>query len=395
MRTILLALVGPALLAPGIACSADPAPTPTAPAFLPRSAFEPNGDHPDRTLEHLLKAAEHLEAAGLIDEAVRIRRDLVHRQARETLLGRKEAELECLQEEVDRLREQVGQSATILIRITALEVDRRKLGLKSRDFDRMIGFGDGSPATPSRTSEGSSPGDAGDPKTPFATASLVEANPARLPLFRELVQKGAVKILAEPNLTTTPRRQARFQDGSLTPMRLRSAKGDVTVANVWFGTQLDVLAVALPNHRLRLATAVELRQKQAGELIEDDGSAHPGITSRALSTEVEMQFGQTLVLGRVLIPRTENRPSEDGKAEAIRASEKRTSHSLSEAMEFIVIVTPEQVNAPNVLRPLEAFPAGANLEDAVDSIVPAVFDAADDDALGPPMPVLKRRPGRD
>jgi hypothetical protein len=106
-----------------------------------------------------------------------------------------------------------------------------------------------------------------------------------------------------------------------------------------------------------------------------------------------MQFGQTLVLGRASIPRTDDPPTKGGKPDPGRGGERTTSPS--ESAEFIVFVTPELVNAPNGVRPLEAFPAGASPEDAADLIVPAVFDAADEDALGPPMPVLKRRPGRD
>src|SRR5258708_7532456 len=103
MRTIVLASIGPALLGAGMAVFADSGPTWTVPAFVPRTTFEPRADFPERALEHLVKAAEHLEAAGLTDEAARIRSDLQNRQVRETLLSRKEAELECLQEEVDRL----------------------------------------------------------------------------------------------------------------------------------------------------------------------------------------------------------------------------------------------------------------------------------------------------
>src|SRR5438477_1456237 len=51
-----------------------------------------------QAVDHLLKAAEHLEAAGLSEEAAKLRIDARQRAVRGDVLSRKEAELECLQE---------------------------------------------------------------------------------------------------------------------------------------------------------------------------------------------------------------------------------------------------------------------------------------------------------
>src|SRR5262249_16360181 len=227
-------------------------------------------------------------------------------------------------------------------------------------------------------------------------ASVVEANPARLPLFKELAEKGAITVLAEPNLTTTSRRPARFLDGGLTPIRVRSPGGGVSVANVWFGTQLDIVAVVLPEHRIRLTTAVELRQKQTQDLVDDDGTAHPGITPRAVSTEVEMEIGQTLAIGRLATPRMNQQPTaaDNGKRKRTTPAG-ATSDDSADPAEFIVFVTPELLSAPYVPRKLEAIPAGGVHDDGSGAVVPVIFDPADWDALGPPIPVLKRRTIRD
>jgi Flp pilus assembly secretin CpaC len=395
MRLTLAIVTSLVIVADVAVFSAEPEPAPPAPAAASQGAFASPADRLDQTLDHLLKAADHLEAAGFADEAARIRNDARRRQVSETLLSQKEAELECLQEEVDRLRAETGQAATVLIRVVAAEVNRRKLGLKARDFDKMVGFtpggaGSTSGATKTKDSDG-----VAETKS-LEIASLVEANPARLPLFRELVEMGAVTVLAEPNLTTTSRRPARFLDGGLTPLRIRLPGGEISVANVWFGTQLDVVAVVLPEHRIRLTAAVELRQKQTGDLIDDDGTAHPGITSRAVSTEVEMQLGQTLAIGRLAAPRLNQQPpaGKKGKRKDPPAGAGKGDEG-SDPTEFIVFVTPELLSAPYVPRKLEAIPAAATHDEEHDSLVPAIFDPADWDALGPPIPVLKRRTIRD
>ena len=99
-----------------------------------------SGENQDPAVEHLLKAAEHLEAAGLHDDAARLRHDAKQRASHENLLSRKESELECLQEEVDRLRTLLGQATGIQIDVMAVEVDRKKLGLKTAEFDKLVGL---------------------------------------------------------------------------------------------------------------------------------------------------------------------------------------------------------------------------------------------------------------
>ena len=395
MRPLLAAVISLTVFADAAVFSAEPEPAPPGAAAASHGTFASPADRLDQTLDHLLKAADHLEAAGFADEAARIRNDARRRQVSETLLSQKEAELECLQEEVDRLRAETGQAATVLIRVVAAEVNRRKLGLKAREFDKMVGIAPGG-ATSAGGATKTQDNDAAVETKSLEIASLVEANPARLPLFRELVESGAVAVLAEPNLTTTSRRPARFLDGGLTPLRIRLPGGEISVANVWFGTQLDIVAVVLPEHRIRLTAALELRQKQTGDVIDDDGTAHPGITSRAVSTEVEMQLGQTLAIGRLPAPRLNQQPpaGEKGKRKNPRAGAAKADEA-SDPTEFIVFVTPELLSASYVPRKLEAVPAVGIHDEGHESLIPAIFDPADWDALGPPIPVLKRRTIRD
>src|SRR5947209_5260492 len=120
-------------IGPGVAEEPRSLPGPhPLPLRMPLAAGAKNAD---QAIDHLLKAAEHLEAAGLTEEAAKIRIDARQRAVRDDVLSRKEAELECLQEEVDRLRALTGYMPTVLVDIVAVEVDRKKLGLKALDFD--------------------------------------------------------------------------------------------------------------------------------------------------------------------------------------------------------------------------------------------------------------------
>ena len=349
----------------------EPVPRAVAPAVANPAAVDADAEKTERAVDHLLKAADHLEAAGLAEEAAKIRLDARHRAVFENVLSRKESELECLQEEVDRLRALTGQMPTILVEIVALEVDRKKLGLKAQEFDRMIGLIHAPPAG-------------------RETAGVVEANPARLPLFRELRERGIIKVLAEPNLTTTSGRPASFLDGGEIAVPVKSPNGETSLRNVRFGTEVEVVAVVRPNHRIRLQTSFELREVNRGA-IDEAGNAHPDIRSHRLNTEVEMQSGQTLTLGRLVLPRHDSPPATRGKGDGKDSTQSGAEYeSPGDSIERIVLITPRLDFPAPLPRPVRA-----DEDDVSQPIVPAAFDPADWNALGPPMPVLKRRTVRD
>ncbi len=344
---------------------AEEANLPGAPRPAPVRALtsESSGDtsekSPDKTIDHLLKAADHLDAAGLAEQAAKLRNDARRRALREDVLGRKESELECLQEEVDRLRALTGHVSTILVRIVAVEVDRQMLGLKAGEFDKMVGRAQ---RDSSRITANTGNRTGYNPAT-AEQSGITEINPARLPLFREFLEKGAIRVLAEPNLTTIPGRVAEFMDGGLMPVRVHSASGKVEVEHVWFGTRFEVRAMLLPAQRMRLNTVFELRRKEISEVVGDGGSEQTGFVGERLSSSTEILVGQTLTLGRVIKPR---------------------------GIELVVFVTPELVDSPIVPRALHGVPEAGTEDELSEAIEPAVFEPVDWDLFGPPVPILRR-----
>src|SRR5262249_55058927 len=104
-----------------------------------REPIPSNSDGPDNTVDHLLKAAKHLGIAGFVEEETSIRSEPGDRALHKDTLGDKEAEMESFQKEVNRLRPLTRHTPTVLIEIVAVEVARKKLGVRARDFDRLIG----------------------------------------------------------------------------------------------------------------------------------------------------------------------------------------------------------------------------------------------------------------
>jgi hypothetical protein len=111
-----------------------------------------------------------------------------------------------------------------------------------------------------------------------------------------------------------------------------------------------------------------------------------------------MQLGQTLALGRLLVPRL-NDPQVVGNSNGRKAPTKavRPANAPSESLEYLIFVTPDLDRAADAPRALHPVPASADESSAEssDAIVPAAFVPGDSDVFGPVIPVLKRRPTRE
>jgi hypothetical protein len=350
---------------------------------------------PDKTIDHLLKAADHLDAAGLSEQADRLRNDARRRALREDLLGRKESELECLQEEVDRLRALTRQASGVRIEIVAVDVDPKGLGLKARDFEKMIGLSSSRTLDSSLQPPGIHP--ATRKRAETLTFGIVEADPSRLPLFKELVEEGFVNVLARPTLMTTSGRPASMHIGGEIPVRVQSSGGEVSIRSLPFGTHVDVLATVLPNHGIRLRMAFEKREINPEKTIGDDGTSYPEVQSRRINTELELKLGQTVVLaGLIAQRRVESETAEDDGAGKGTVRPAAKSNRPSDTTQTIVFITPELVHSPIVPRALHGVPEPDETEDQSSELIePAVFESVDWDLFGPPVPVLRRRASRD
>jgi hypothetical protein len=333
----------------------------------------------------LLQAADHLEAAGLKADAAKLRKQAGPRRANKNDLRRKEAELECLQSEVENLRLSQGEATSVVLEFVALEVHRDKLGLKARAFEKMIGM---SPMTASPLESVETSTD--DPQrldvgSREFSSTIVDANPARLPLFKELREAGAIRVLCEPTLVTAPNCPAKFFEGGQLPVKIPSDDGQIAVGQLMVGTHVDVIPTILTPQQLRIQAIIETSELSPNQIVDVEGNKVPRILTRRFQTEASLQIGQTLTFGRYApADRVGQRP-ENLNREADHSESRAGGNSRpSPAVETVVFVTPRLIHG-------EAFTAATASTQSiakVESPEPIFSEPAAE--LGPPVPVLRR-----
>lgn len=301
----------------------------------------------------------------------------------EVLLGRKEAELECLLQEVERLRAASGQTSTVMVRVTVVEVNRRRLGLKAAEFDKLTTNAQAVSGSASQSHEAAG----SEAKT---RNDVVEADPTRLPLFRELLERGAVSVLAAPTLTTTSGRLAKYFDGGLLPLKVKTSGGEITTVHGWVGTKLEILPVVFPDHRVRIRTTIELAHKRVRDSQDETRANEFSTVTRGWNTAVEMQLGQTFVIGSARTVRST--ANDEAKNAEVTGRSDGNGEEAGDWTAF-VFLTPEIVGGPS---PSPKNAAGVARDDvSKEEISPAYLDPIDLDDFGPPIPILKRRTLRD
>lgn len=111
-----------------------------------------------------------------------------------------------------------------------------------------------------------------------------------------------IKVLAEPRVTTLSGRPAYFVDGGQTPVVSSSSAGsNVTYKN--FGTTVNVLPIVLGNGKIHLEVQPEISTVNNALGVTVAGIspvAAPGFDLRGARVAVQMEDGQTLVIGGLI-----------------------------------------------------------------------------------------------
>ena len=250
-------------------------------------------------VDHLLVAADHLEAAGLTEDAQKYRA-LAEEQFRKNSesLHRALNQIDVLQSEVDRLRALTGTQAQVMISAKVIEISRTKLrraGLDLNDAQVAISF----IANCNDVSEILS-------EMCVSTATAADKVPAldKDRLAERLREQGALKILAEPTLIVLSGMPARFLSGGEFPVPVPQDQGDFSIEYKSFGTLLEVLPLMLAKDRLRLDATLNVSERDGSCSIQNHGLKVPGLVSRSIRTQAELELGQTLVLTRLVGQRT-------------------------------------------------------------------------------------------
>ena len=125
-----------------------------------------------------------------------------------------------------------------------------------------------------------------------------------------LETKGLVESLAEPNLLAEDGKQASFLAGGQFPYPVvqgtaSGAAGAVTIQFKDFGIRLSMIPVITPRGTIRLQIAPEVSSLDFAQSLQISGFNVPAIDIRRVRTEVELENGQSFVIGG-LLDNTEN-----------------------------------------------------------------------------------------
>lgn len=223
-------------------------------------------------LEHLRMAAEHLEAAGLSDAAKNVRNEAqkLHDETTKQLaeLTKQIAEL---QKKAAELRRLTGKYEQVSFHCRFLELPTEL----ANEFASLEWTSLGGELT----------------QPAFAISKEAEQ------IFERLRASGEIKILAEPKLVTKSGRPANILSGGEFPILIPQPTGEVSTEWREFGVRCEVLPQVLDSGRIRLDFQPEISQRDFSNAVNLNGSLVPGLTTRRVNMQVEMNFGQTLIVG--------------------------------------------------------------------------------------------------
>ena len=119
-----------------------------------------------------------------------------------------------------------------------------------------------------------------------------------------LESKGVVEVLAEPNIVAVNGREASFLAGGEYPYPVaQGSSGGTTAISISFkeyGIRLNFIPTVTPRGTIRLQVAPEVSALDFADAVDISGFDVPAITTRRVKTEVELNDGQSFVLGGLL-----------------------------------------------------------------------------------------------
>ena len=244
----------------------------------------------------------------------------------------------------------VGGAQQVQIKCDILEVQRSKVRNFGMNFqflrDDNFLISTPGPITPIQSLTVSAAGPA-PTLAGFADSTMTFGFINNNRIFQGFVQalkvEGLLKIHATPMITTLNGQPATLLNGGETPVIVPAGLGTTAIEYKEFGVQLESVPHILGNGRLRMQIQTEVSERDFSNAVTVGGVTVPAFTVRRAKTEVEMNFGETLVLAG-LISRREDATTAKvpflGEMPWIGAVFSRKRYTEAET-ELIILVTPE------------------------------------------------------
>jgi len=119
-----------------------------------------------------------------------------------------------------------------------------------------------------------------------------------------LEQRGLVEVLAEPNVMAVNGKEASFLAGGEYPYPVAQASSGgaatISISFKEYGIRLNFIPTLTPRGTIRLQVAPEVSALDLVHTVEISGFDVPAITTRKVKTEVELEDGQSFVVGGLL-----------------------------------------------------------------------------------------------
>lgn len=250
----------------------------------------------------------------------------------------------------------VGGVQQVLLKVKVMEAQRstiRELGMNFTYLNRN-GYVNSSPGAITNLDRVSLPFKPGVPSAEILPSSIRNAtgsfavigdNNIFSSYITALRTENLLKILAEPEVLALNGRPALLLSGGEFPILVPQSLGTVSVQYKPFGVQLEAVPVVLGGGSLRLELQPEVSDRDFSNAVTVSGITVPALTVRRVNTQVEMKFGQTLMLAGLISTKqatTIQKVPFLGELPYIGAAFSRKKSEDSET-EVVITVTPELV----------------------------------------------------
>jgi len=211
------------------------------------------------------------------------------------------------------------------------------------------------------------------PNVTFSDAvNLFVAKPGMFPKFaafiRALDDKGALKVLAEPNLVVSNGAEGKFLAGGEFPVVYNTGNtGSTSVVYKEFGVRLHFQPKIAANGEIHLKIAQEVSELDFANAVILSGFRIPALRSRKAESSLQLADGQTFALAGLIDNKISKQVSKVpllGDIPVLGALFRSTRYQNNET-ELVILVT------PRIVRPLEK---GATAALPTDRVKPEELD---------------------
>ena len=241
-----------------------------------------------------------------------------------------------------------GGVQQVLLKCTVLEVQRTKLRRLGMNFTmvRPAGFLTSTPGpiTPLTALAGNTPTVSGFSNTSIAYG-FTRQNTAFQGFVDAMRVEGLLKSHITPMIVTHNGRPANFLSGGEMPVPVSAGLGTTGIQFREFGIQMDTVPYILGPGRVRLEVSTTIRDRDYANSVTVNGSTTPAFKTNSANTQVEMNFGEALVIAGLVAQREVSSAQKlpfFGELPHIGAAFSRKSSEESET-ELIILITPEYV----------------------------------------------------